>query len=163
MIVAGPPRPRTPGDFLCGQKVTKKPLKKRSFLRIFLDYGGFWLRYDLVVSISSITSLGRCRSNRWNHSPALWSPSLGSPPRRTILWRYYRATGTVRAILPCYTAHRWISSAPPSGVTASPDRPETPRRTGIPFYPAPLSPARPHPQRTSATSSPSPSTDAARR
>ena len=25
-----------------GQKVTKKPLKKRSFLRIFLYYGGFW-------------------------------------------------------------------------------------------------------------------------
>ena len=30
-----------PGDFLCGQKVTKKPLKKLRFLRIFLHYGGF--------------------------------------------------------------------------------------------------------------------------
>ena len=30
-----------PGDFLFGQKVTKKPLKKLRFLRIFLDYGGF--------------------------------------------------------------------------------------------------------------------------
>ena len=36
-----------PGDFLFGQKVTKKPLKKLRFLRIFLHYGGFDLRYDL--------------------------------------------------------------------------------------------------------------------
>ena len=44
-----------------------------------------------------MSSLGRCRSNRWNHSLALWPSSLGSPPRSTILWRDYRATGMVRA------------------------------------------------------------------
>ena len=39
-----------PGDFLCGQKGTKKPLKKLRFLRIFLHYGGFCLRHDLFDS-----------------------------------------------------------------------------------------------------------------
>jgi len=41
LIVPGAARPRTPGDFLYGQKVTKKPLKKLRFLRIFLNDGGF--------------------------------------------------------------------------------------------------------------------------
>ena len=61
--------------------------------------GGISLRYDLVVWFFPISALGRCRSNRWNHSLALRCLSLGSPPRSTILWRHYRATGTVRAIL----------------------------------------------------------------
>ena len=55
------------------------------------------MRYDLFVWFFSISSLGRCRSNRWNHSLALQPFSLGSPPRSTILWRDYRATGMVRA------------------------------------------------------------------
>ena len=71
---------------MCGQKVTKKPLKKRSFLRIFLYYGVFCLRYDLFVWFFSMSSLGRCRSNRWNHSLALWPSSLGSPPSGTVLF-----------------------------------------------------------------------------
>ena len=37
---------------MCGQKVTKKPLKKLRFLRIFLHYGGFCLRYDLFDPFS---------------------------------------------------------------------------------------------------------------
>ena len=99
MIVAGPPRPRTPGDFLCGQKVTKKPLKKLRFLRIFLNDGGFLFTLRPVCLLSPISSLGRWQSNLRHHSLALWSSSLGSPPRSTILLRDYRATGTVRARL----------------------------------------------------------------
>ena len=75
--------PRTPGYFLCGQKVPKKPLDQWS--RPLYSFG-FWLRYDLIVSFSPISAVGRCRSNRWNHSLALWPSSLGSPPRRTILF-----------------------------------------------------------------------------
>ena len=100
--VSGPPRPRTPGYFFRVEKVTKKTLKKLRFLRIFLDYGGFYLRYDLVASISPITSLGRCRSHLRHNSLDLRLSSLGSPPRSTILRRDYRATGMVRAVLPCY-------------------------------------------------------------
>ena len=46
-----------------------------------------------------MSALGRCRSNRRRYSLDLYPSSLGSPPRSTILWRHYRATGTVRAIL----------------------------------------------------------------
>ena len=52
LIVPGAARPRTPGDFFRVEKVTKKTLKKLRFLRIFLDYGGFCLRYDLFDSFS---------------------------------------------------------------------------------------------------------------
>ena len=48
------------GDFLFGQKVTKKPLKKLRFLRIFLDYGGFLFtlrRRGDQMPISALTSL----------------------------------------------------------------------------------------------------------
>ena len=44
-----------------------------------------------------MSALGRCRSNLRHSSLALRSSSLGSPPRSTILWRDYRATGMVRA------------------------------------------------------------------
>ena len=64
--------------------------------------GVIYLRYDLAVSISPISSLGRCRSHLRHNSLDLQSSSLGSPPASTILWRDYRATGTVRAILPCH-------------------------------------------------------------
>ena len=87
MIVAGPPRPRTPGDFLSAQKVTKKPLKKLRFLRIFLNDGGFCLRYDLAVSIFPTTSLGRWQSNLRHNSLDLRSSSLGSPPKARFFSR----------------------------------------------------------------------------
>ena len=96
LTYSGPPRPRTPGDFLCGQKVTKKPLKKLRFLRIFLNDGGFLFTLRPVCLLSPISSLGRCQSNLRHHSLALQSSSLGSPPRSTILLRDYRATGMVR-------------------------------------------------------------------
>ena len=87
MIVAGPPRPRTPGDFLCGQKVTKKPLKKLRFLRIFLDYGGFWFALRPVCLFSPMSAMGRWQPHLRRHSLALRSAALGSPPKARFFSR----------------------------------------------------------------------------
>ena len=53
-----------------------------------------------------MTSPGRWQTLRRRYSLALQSSSLASPPGSTLLLRDYRATGTVRAILP------WCSHIP---------------------------------------------------
>ena len=113
--------PRTPGHLLCGQKVPKKPLDQWS--RPLYSFG-FWLRYDLIVSFSPISAVGRCRSNRWNHSLALWPSSLGSPPRRTIL---FDTTGP-----PARCGRHPLREAPQiSG--AGPVRPRPALRLSVPY------------------------------
>ena len=89
-----------PGDFLCGQKVTKKPLKKLRFLRIFLNDGGFLvtLRPGSLHFPNHFPGPMAVES-----PPQLPGPSVffvGFASRKHTSPRHYRATGTVRAALP---------------------------------------------------------------
>ena len=92
-----------PGYFFHVEKVTKKtpdqwsgPLHSFVFL--------LTLRPDSLLF--PMTSPGRWQTLRRRYSLALQSSSLASPPGSTLLLRDYRATGTVRAILP------WCSHIP---------------------------------------------------
>ena len=81
-LVPGAPRPRTLGDFFRVEKVTKKTLKKLRFLRIFLHYGGFCLRYDLFDSFSQCLLWADAArisaATPWPYSLLRWVRLLGA-------------------------------------------------------------------------------------
>jgi len=113
---SGSSAPPDPRFLFVRTKRNQKAAQETTFLENLPSLRGFLFTPRPVWLFSPMSALGRCRSNHWNHSLALQPFSLGSPPRSTILWRDYRATGTVRAILPCHAGEAASCTlwAPPS-------------------------------------------------
>ena len=91
---------RTRGDFFCGQKVTKKPLKKLRFLRIFLNDGGFGFTLRPVCLVFLNVCPGPMPVQSLEPLPSPMPFFVGFASRKHTSPRHYRATGTVRAALP---------------------------------------------------------------